>query len=144
MAWIDPEARVPYVLKEHRALPDLPPETSTVAERHARAAENARREAERVTWLLRPLTVREYARVQDAIRVVERDGATSVRTGTMVEQYLRGGLAGWSGGGAPAFDSDKSGRPTDVSLARIPGSWRMELADAIDDLNTLGPSAVKA
>jgi hypothetical protein len=144
MAWIDPEARVPYVLREHRALPDLPIDSTTLAEREARAEENARRERERVTWLLRPLTVREYARVQDAIRVVEKDGATSVRTGTMVEQYLRGGLAGWSGGGAPAFAADKAGRPTDDSIARIPGAWRMELADAIDDLNTLGPSAVKA
>lgn len=122
IAWIDPKAEEEYVHPEQRALP----------------------EAERVTFRLGYLTSGQYAEVADCVNVREEDGTKVSRWGTYSERYLRFGLRGWSGGGAPPFVAGADGFVTAESLARLPGAYRTHLANVLDRMNTLGPSEVKA
>lgn len=117
--WLRPGALVPYVPREDREKPA----------------------AEQVTFQLAVLSAADYAAVQDAAIV---DYATEVRRGTHILELLRRGVRGWSGPGAPAFVATAEGWASDGSLDCLPGRLRMELADQLDRINTVGLDEGKA
>lgn len=121
MKWLDPKATVAYVMPDERGLP----------------------EAERTTFTLGYLSARQYAEVADTVNVKEEDGARLSRWGSYAARYLRFGLRGWSGPGAPPFATDDEGLVTWEALARLPGAVRTHLANVLDSMNTLGADAVK-
>lgn len=123
---IDPSKPWSYVLQCDRALP----------------------EDQRTIWSLRPLTVSQYAKLQDSIAAVDREaGTVRVTSGTQAVEALRLGLAGverffgWDG--KPVLFASKFSKTlsmeivTDDFLNRLHPDWRDELARAITEHNQL-------
>lgn len=111
--WLVPGRLVPYVPRDERTKPA----------------------AEQTTFQLAVLTAADYAAVQDVAIV---DYGSDVRRGSHILELLRRGVRGWSGPGAPAFKATSDGWASDDSLDCLPGRLRMELADQLDRLNTVG------
>ena len=97
--------------------------------------------AEQRVFQLAVMTAADYAAVQDAAIV---DYATEVRRGTHILELLRRGIRGWSGPDAPAFEKDAQGFASSASIDCLPGALRMELADQLDRINTVGSDEGKA
>lgn len=102
----------------------------------------------RTVWLLRPLTVGQYAKLQDSIAAVDREsGTVRVTSGTQVIEALRLGLAGVErfndAAGKEVPFTTKFNKThsldivTDDFLNRLHPDWRDELARAITEHNTL-------
>lgn len=124
---IDPREPFPYVLEEDRALPEDSPE--------------------RTVWMLRALTSRESAMVEDGVAETrEEEGGGELvrfRQGSTRQAILRLGLQGWKnfigGDGTPVeFRGRKVGttsgpriEATDEDIDRIDTAHRTELANAI-------------
>lgn len=106
-----PVAAAPFVLEEHRALP----------------------EAERVTFQLRTLTPPEWARAAD-VAGFDKD----LWQGSYGLVLLAGGLRGWSGPGVPPWKCDAAGVPTEETLGNLIPAVRGELARAVWRLNATG------
>lgn len=117
--WLKPGQLIPYVPADER---DKPP-------------------AEQTTFQLAVLSAADYAAVQDLTIV---DYGTEVRRGTHILELLRRGIRGWSGGGAPAFVATAEGWASDASLDCLPGRLRIELANRLDAINTVGLDEGKA
>lgn len=117
--WLRPGTTVPYVPRDDRERPA----------------------AEQTTFQLAVMSAADYAAVQDAAIV---DYATEVRRGTHILELLRRGIRGWSGPGAPEFQKDGEGFAAQASLDCLPGRLRMELADQLDRINTVGHDEGKA
>lgn len=117
--WLKPGYLVSYVPRDERDKPD----------------------GERTVFQLAVMTAADYAAVQDAAIV---DYATEVRRGTHILELLRRGIRGWSGPSCPAFVRDAQGFAASESLDCLPGRLRMELADQLDKINTVGPDEGKA
>lgn len=119
--FIDPSSTERYVPKSERA--------------------KAERGEPHVVAILGILTVGQYAAVQNlAISNMGLD----VRRGTHIIELVRYGLKGLEGPGAPPWDAGKDGLPSDEYLAHLTGALRVELADRIDQLNTVGTDEGKA
>lgn len=104
--------------------------------------ERVHAEGKRITFEVGVMSAGEYAAVQNAGIL-----PGGVRRGTHIVALLRYGLKGINvpaGRDGPAWDTDRDGYPTDAFLDRLTGALRIELADVIDDLNTIGPAEGKA
>lgn len=116
---LDPAALVDYVLEDERnAAP-----------------------AERTTWRLKRLTVRDEERIGNAKMRSTGDGGFQLCAGTEELETLRAGLAGVSNflnysGGIVPFDME-NGYVSDAFLNRIPKNIRQEIAAEIRRLSTL-------
>jgi hypothetical protein len=96
-------------------------------------------EGEQTVFHLRPLTVKQEARISDSL-IAAIPGSEEFRmlSGTHTLEILRAGLTGWenlldSQGGAVRFDMT-NGHPRivkDQCLDRIASKYRTELANAI-------------
>ena len=117
--WLKPGATVPYIPRDERGKPP----------------------AEQTTFQLAVLSAADYAAVQDVTIV---DYGTEVRRGTHILELLRRGIRGWSGPEAPAFVATAEGWASDASLDCLPGRLRIELADQLDRMNTVGLDEGKA
>lgn len=107
------------------------------------------RDAERpTTWMLKPLTVGEQSRIQDAVAVYDRATEhVAVRSGTQDLEVLRLGLVGVEefydiDGNAVPFDDRMDKRlnrsiVTDAFLSRLRATWRVEIANAITEAAAL-------
>lgn len=99
-------------------------------------------EEERVVFSLKILTPKEFAAVQD--EALDEFGL-GMRRGSFVLALCRYGIAGWRGPeGTPPFAADEKGRVTDEALGLLAGKLRIELANELDDMNTLGDDEGKA
>src|SRR5690349_10682994 len=115
--FIDPAARHPYVLKEHRELP----------------------KEQQWTFYFRVLSVKEWGLYAECA-LWEPDPAkpSEVRQKNFVShrvELLRFSLVGWDGPGAPEFKKDARGNASDDALSRIDGDCAWELAQFASDLN---------
>jgi hypothetical protein len=128
MIALDPASTRRYVLRDERG---LPPEEQSV-------------------FLLRTLSVRELAQIEDRAAGVSHGGEDgeqmiAVRSGSTRLEALRFGLVGWervfdSKGGEVPFRGTKQKRngvdfvqPDDETLGRIPPKYRLELAEEITE-----------
>lgn len=107
---IDPHRSIRYVLREDRA---LPLESQTV-------------------FLLKVLSARELAQIEDAMSVVTPGGDVCVRTGSQTLRTLELGLTGWENfkrpdGAMLAFDAATKS----VNWDYLRPEWRRELSHAI-------------
>lgn len=119
--FIDPNATVPYVPKAER--------------------DKAKAGKPHVVATLRVLTAARYAAVQNlSISNLGLD----VRRGTHILELVRFGLAGMHGPDVPTWQEGEDGCPTDEYLTRLSGALRVELADKLDEMNTVGLHEGKA
>ena len=116
--WVDPNARIPYVLKSDREKP----------------------EAEQVRFLFRVMTARDYASFTDTLRTDDSDKVENWAEYNFT--LLRFTLVGWDGPGVPPFEVDERGHPTDETLTRIQYEDRWELARAADRANKVSDEDV--
>ena len=116
--WVDPTAKIPYVLK----------------------ADREKSEAEQVRFLFRVMTARDYASFTDTLRTDDNDKVENWAEYNFA--LLRFTLVGWDGPGAPPFEVDEHGHPTDETLTRIPYEDRWELARAADKANKVSDEDV--
>lgn len=117
--WLKPGTLVPYTPKAEREKP----------------------EHERTVFQLAVLSAADYAAVQDAAIT---DYGTEVKRGTHIITLLRLGVRGWSGPGSPPFALGPDGRASEGSIDALTGRLRIELADALDRINTVGDTEGKA
>jgi hypothetical protein len=109
--WVDPTRKVPYVLEAERGKP----------------------EAEQTRFLLRVMSARDYVRFsQEVTFTTEGKVKNFVEYTTAILRYA---LAGWEGPGAPPFEVDAEGHPTEATLSRLTSDDRYELGLAADEVN---------
>lgn len=106
--------------------------------------EREKPEGERVVFDLAILTPEEFARVQD--EALDEFGLGAVRRGTFVLALCRYGVRGVRGPGAPEFEAKAADSPhaSDAFLGLLSGALRIELANELDSMNTLGDEEGKA
>jgi len=113
---VDPHRSVRYVLKEDRELP----------------------EDQQTVFLLRALSARELAQVEDGMSVVTPGGDVRIATGSQSLRTLDLGLTGWENfltpdGKLVPFDGNAKASNWDY----LRPSWRRELSNAILDQTRL-------
>lgn len=127
---IDPKATIRYVPKCER---DLPVETQTV-------------------FLLRPLTARDAARMQDDIAEVmtgkkSENSTMKINSGSNVLRALELGLAGWenfkTNDGKDVEWRENNGKPRPEMFDCLPADIRRELAEVIIEGRDLTESSAK-
>ncbi len=117
--FVDPTAKIPYVLKDDREKP----------------------EAEQTTFFFRVMRASDHAKFSDAL-VVGDDDKISNWTRWRLE-LLRYTLVGWEGADAPVFEADADGYPTEDCLSRLHYEVRFELATAANDANKVSDADAK-
>ena len=124
---VNPGVPFDYVLKCDR---ELEPEQKTV-------------------FQLKPLTPSESAQLEDNLaRVYASDETLTVNTGTHTLKQLQMGLIGWKNfrnaeGEEIPFPERKDARLKTAHLAYLAPEWRQEIANAIDEGNTVTETDLK-
>lgn len=109
-------------------------------ERYILAAE--REQTNPTVFLLRALTHRQRAEVEDAAFAHMSTGAVEARIGMVRHMRLQRGLVGWERffdvlGEPVTFVAERGGGAAAVSLDMLDGATTAELSDAIHALSTL-------
>lgn len=112
-------------------------------------ADQALDPAEQTVFLLRPLTARQAAEIEDHLVELRDAQTTGVRTGTQTLTALRHGLRGWRNLLGEQlqplpFVAGPGGEPTEEMLDLLPPVVRKELAAQILKTASLTDDQVKA
>ena len=122
----DPKATYSYIAEEDRKLP----------------------QEEQTFFMLRRLTRREYADLEDGLIEYRDSGVSTVRTGTKMIKALKAGLRGWSNlrngnGQEVSFKAESTGEPSDETLDYLSQDISRELMFQILSGSRLSPEQIK-